>query len=240
MTCYRLEDESDPETFELSQLLDQHLNRWWIDAFVRGSYPQQLVDFYGASLEGIILPGDMDKLKIDSEFMGINYYSDTFIGLPRPEDKPVSDDGLFPFPQRMNGTAPAPHTDMGWPITPEGLENLLMRIWTDWPEIEDIAITENGAAYGDGPDESGQIHDVRRIQYLEDHLAAAARAIERGAPLKSYYAWSLLDNFEWAEGYDKRFGLIHVDFKTLKRTLKNSAKAYSAIIAENRPVSVVS
>jgi beta-glucosidase len=133
----------------------------------------------------------------------------------------------------MNPEAPKPHTDMGWPLTPEGLENLLVRIRDDWPEFKDIAVLENGAAYDDEPNSDGEVQDSRRVDYLKTHLEAAANAIEKGVPLKSYYAWSLMDNFEWAEGYEKRFGLIHVDFKTLKRTLKNSAKYYGSIIAEN-------
>ncbi|MEY4494454.1 MAG: hypothetical protein RL570_569 [Actinomycetota bacterium] len=234
MTNYRVDDPNDSELLELFELMDGQLNRWWIDAFVHGKYPEALTDFHAERLSRIILPGDMAKLKIDSEFMGINYYSDSFIGTPRPEDGPISDGGLFPFPQRTNGEAPKPYTDMGWPITPEGLEELLMRIWTDWPEIDELMITENGAAYGEEPDSNGEVKDSLRVEYLEQHLEAAARAISRGAPLKSYFAWSLLDNFEWAEGYAKRFGIIHVDFKTQKRTLKNSAKFYAGIIAANR------
>ena len=233
MTNYRIEAPNDPELAELGDLMDAQLNRWWIDAFAHGSYPQVLLDFHKERLAKIILPGDLEKLKVDSEFLGINYYSDSFIGLPRDEDGPISDGGLFPFPHRNNGTAPGPFTDMGWPITPDGLEDLLLRINSDWPDITELMITENGAAYGEEPDENGEVHDQRRVEYLEQHLAAASRAITKGAPLKSYFAWSLMDNFEWAEGYAKRFGLIHVDFKTLKRTPKNSAKAYSRIIAFN-------
>jgi beta-glucosidase len=234
MTNYRVDDVSNPELVALADLMDAQLNRWWIDAFVHGRYPQVLLDFHAERLSSIILPGDLDKLKSDSDFMGINYYSDSFIGTPREGDGPISEGGLFPFPQRTNGTPPEPYTDMGWPITPEGLEDLLMRIWTDWPEIEELMITENGAAYGEEPDHSGEVRDFRRVEYLRQHLEAAARAIEKGAPLKSYFAWSLMDNFEWAEGYAKRFGIIHVDFKTLKRTIKNSGKFYSGIIASNR------
>jgi beta-glucosidase len=234
MTNYRLEDENDASLAELGDLMDAQLNRWWIDAFLNGTYPKVLMDFHEQRLSNIIQPGDLDKLKVQTDFMGVNYYSDSFIGLPRETDKPLIEEGLFPFPHRMNGSAPAPYTDMGWPVTPQGLEDLLLRIARDWPEIEDIAITENGAAYDEEPDANGVVNDARRVEYLESHLAAAGRAIQKGAPLKSYYAWSLMDNFEWAEGYNKRFGLVHVDFKTLKRTIKNSGKAYSRIIGASR------
>jgi beta-glucosidase len=231
MTTYRIEDESDKDLAELGELLDAQLNRWWIEAFLKGSYPESLMTFHEARLAKIIQPGDLAKLKVQTDFLGVNYYSDAFVGLPRPEDKPLVEEGLFPFPHRMNGSAPEPHTDMGWPVTPQGLEELLLRIASDWPEIEDIAITENGAAYDYEPDETGEVNDVRRVEYLLSHLAAAGRAIQKGAPLKSYYAWSLMDNFEWAEGYNKRFGLVHVNFKTLERTIKNSGVAYSQVIA---------
>lgn len=234
MTNYRIEDESDAELLELGDLMDAQLNRWWIDAFLNGTYPAPLLKIHEERLAEIILPGDLAKLKVQTDFMGVNYYSDSFIGLPRPEDTPLNEQGLFPFPHRMNGTAPEPYTDMGWPVTPDGLEDLLLRIARDWPEIEDIAITENGAAYDEEPDENGVVDDARRVQYLETHLAAAGRAIQKGAPLKSYYAWSLMDNFEWAEGYNKRFGIVHVNFNTLERTVKNSGKAYAEIIRASR------
>jgi len=231
MTTYRIEDESDKDLAELGELMDAQLNRWWIEAFLNGSYPESLMKIHETRLASIIQPGDLARLKVQTDILGVNYYSDSFIGLPRAEDKPLIEEGLFPFPHRMNGTAPGPFTDMGWPITPAGLEELLLRIARDWPEIQDIAITENGVAFDYEPDESGEVNDIRRIDYLLTHLEAAGRAIEKGAPLKSYYAWSLMDNFEWAEGYNKRFGLVHVDFKTLKRTIKNSGKAYSEVIA---------
>ena len=231
MTTYRIEDESDKDLAELGDLMDAQLNRWWIEAFLNGSYPENLMKIHKARLANIIQDGDLARLKVETDILGVNYYSDSFIGLPRPEDKPLIEEGLFPFPHRMNGTAPGPYTDMGWPVTPVGLEELLLRIARDWPEIQDIAITENGVAYDYEPDASGEVQDTRRIEYLMSHLEAAGRAIEKGAPLKSYYAWSLMDNFEWAEGYNKRFGLVHVDFKTLKRTMKNSGKVYSQVIA---------
>jgi beta-glucosidase len=173
----------------------------------------------------------MDIVKVETDLVGINYYSDSFVGLPRPTDKPMSEGGLFPFPQRSNGETPAPHTDMGWPITPEGLHDLPLRVARDWPEIKELSITENGAAYPEGPDENGDVVDNRRVEYLTSHIEALGRAVAEGAPVKSYYAWSFLDNYEWAEGYAKRFGIVHVDFDTQVRTPKDSAKAYSSIIA---------
>jgi beta-glucosidase len=108
-----------------------------------------------------------------------------------------------------------------------------VRINRDWPRVNDIAITENGAAYDDVPDANGVVNDDRRVEYLETHIDAVGEAIAEGAPVKSYFAWSLLDNFEWAEGYAKRFGLVFVDFKTLKRVPKNSAHLYRSIISQH-------
>ena len=232
MTNYRIEDPNDPELAELGALLDSHINRWWLDGAFRGAYPQNLVDLYGDRLQRHIQGGDMEIVKVTTDVVGINYYSDSFVGLPRPEDKPMIEGGLFPFPQRSNGTAPAPYTDMGWPITPEGLHDLPLRIARDWPEIKELSITENGAAFPEGPNEDGEVVDTRRVEYLISHLDALGRAVAEGAPVKSYYAWSFLDNYEWAEGYAKRFGIVHVDFDTQIRTVKDSAKAYASIISE--------
>ncbi|MFM6963008.1 MAG: GH1 family beta-glucosidase [Micrococcales bacterium] len=231
MTNYIVEDPQNAEIVELADLMDAEINRWWLDASIHGRYPQNLVDFFGDKLGKVVLAGDMDLVKVDSDFLGINYYADSFVGVPRAEDRPANDGGPFPFPHRSNGTPPEPLTDMGWPITPDGIKDLVLRVKRDWPEVTDIAITENGAAYPEGPDENGEVNDDRRCSYLESHIQALGEAIDLGAPVKSYYAWSLMDNFEWAEGYDKRFGLIHVDFETQTRTLKNSAKLYSRIIA---------
>jgi beta-glucosidase len=235
MTSYRVDDETNPELLKLRDYQDSNLNRWYLDAQIKGEYPANLVEFYGEKLAKLIQPGDMEKLKIDSEFLGINYYSDSFIGTPNAEQV-EKNAGTFLFPINSDGTPPAPYTDMGWPITPVGLEDLLVRIHQDWPEIEDIAITENGAAYDDGPDENGQVNDERRVDYLVNHLDSVSRAIDKGVPVKAYYYWSLLDNFEWAEGYVKRFGIVYVNFETLQRIPKLSANVYSKVIATNGSV----
>ena len=180
----------------------------------------------------MLLPGDEKLLKIDTDFLGINYYSDAFISTPGPDDKRAMDGGPHPFPQRASGKVPGPTTDMGWPITPEGIKNLLVRINRDWPQIKSLAVTENGAAY-DYPVENGEVNDHRRVAYLTSHLEQLSEAIDLGVPLDSYFAWSLLDNYEWAEGYRKRFGLVHVDFETQERIPKLSAKVYKDIVATN-------
>ena len=233
MTNYVILNPEDAEVVEAAALMDSHVNRWWIEAQLTGRYPQNLVDEYGDRLARVFLPGDENLLKIDAELLGVNYYNDSFLASPRINDVSLLAKGLFPLAQRVNDTPPPPHTDMGWPITPDGIYNLLMRIQRDYPNVGEIAITENGAAFDDGPDANGVVNDARRVEYFKSHIYNVLRAVSEGSALRSYYAWSLLDNFEWAEGYDKRFGLVHVDFETLKRTPKESAKTYAAIIATN-------
>lgn len=232
MSNYRVSDETNPELLQLRDYWDSNINRWWIDAQLHGTYPANLVEFYGDKLAKLVLPGDLEKLKIDSEFLGVNYYSDSFLNTPTAEQV-EKNEGTFVFPINSDGTSPAPHTDMGWPITPEGLGDLLIRIHNSWPEITDIAITENGVAYDDEPDENGVVNDQRRVDYLLSHLHSVSRAIDAGSPVKSYYYWSLMDNFEWAEGYAKRFGIVHINFETLQRTPKLSAHVYSRVISSN-------
>jgi beta-glucosidase len=123
-------------------------------------------------------------------------------------------------------------TDMHWEVFPQGLYDMLIRLKQEYSPPK-IYITENGAAYADGPDTGGRIADVRRIQYLRTHLTMAQRAIDDGVPLRGYFVWSLLDNFEWAHGYTKRFGLYWVDFETQQRIPKDSAFWYRDVVAAN-------
>lgn len=232
MTNYRVMNPEDVDVVELAKLQDSHVNRWWLDAEHYGRYPQDLVDHYGDRLTRVMLPGDENKLKADSDFFGINFYADSFLSSPRPEDKPAIEGGPHPFPQRASGAVPEPTTDMGWPITPDGLKDLLIRVKQDWPMVQSIAISENGAAY-DYPVENGEVNDHKRAEYILAHIKACGEAIAQGVPLDAYYIWSLLDNFEWAEGYQKRFGIVHVDFETLERIPKLSYKLYKDVIAFN-------
>lgn len=232
MTNYIVTAPENRDLLELKELMDGQLNRWWLDALTTGHYPAATAASFGERLERVFQPGDSEILKTKTEFLGINYYSDGFLGEPGPEVEPIGNGGVFPFPQRTDGSGPPPYTDMGWPITPEGLGDLVVRVAKDWPELE-IVISENGAAFGQVPDENGVVNDVERVDYLQTHLASLARGIQEGAPVTAYYVWSLLDNFEWAEGYEKRFGIVHVDFETMKRTPKESAAFYAKVIATN-------
>lgn len=237
MSNTHIESPDDPEVIELSVLSDQVINQWWISAFTTGLYPKELLEAYGSRVDGIILDGDSEILKVDTDFLGVNYYMDGFLRSPGPEDKPGIDGGLYPFKQRGDGSPPPEYaknlTAMGWIVTPEGIGNLVRRIHQDWPQIPYLVITENGSSYEDRVEADGSVNDLERTKYLVDHLTSLQRAISEGVPVKGYFAWSLLDNFEWAEGYAKRFGIVHVDYRTQKRTLKLSAKTYQHIVATN-------
>ena len=236
MTNNNIEDHNDPEVLAFAQLSDENLNRWWIDAFLTGHYPQNLLDTYGDLQKGVIRDGDAELLKVQTDFLGINYYADGFVRSARPSDKPYIEGGFMPFPQRVDTSAPADLanslTAMGWVVTPHGLGNLVTRIHKTWPQIPYLMITENGSSYEDVV-LNGEINDVERTEYLTRHLDSLQKAVADGVPVKGYFAWSLLDNFEWAEGYAKRFGIVHVDYQTLKRTPKSSAKRYKEIVSTN-------
>lgn len=230
------ESPENQEVVDFVALNDANLNRWWLDALSTGKYPNYLLDTYGTLVEGVIKEGDEKLLKVDTDFVGINYYCDGFARSPRPEDKPAIEGGFMPFPQRVDTSAPkeleSNLTAMGWVITPSGIGNLVKRVHRDWPGIKEIFITENGAAFPDTKVD-GEINDLDRVQYLKSHLLSLQGAVAKGVPVKGYFAWSLLDNFEWAEGYAKRFGIVHVDYKTQERTPKLSARVYSEIIEAN-------
>ena len=214
-------------------VLDAVQNRFWMDAFMYGNYPEILMQEFGAELSVVIKDGDLQAATVKNDFLGINFYFDSRVG-PAVEglDQWRSISSLFDA--ACDETPRGPLTDMGWPLTPAGLENLLVRWHEEHGEnLPKIYITENGVAYDDGPDSTGRVRDERRIDYLRRHLQAVSHAIAKGAPVKGYYQWSLMDNFEWALGYDKRFGIVHVDFDTQKRTIKDSGYWYRDQIKNN-------
>jgi beta-glucosidase len=170
---------------------------------------------------------DLATIAQPLDWMGVNYYFRQIIAADPAGEAPYF--RQLPGPQRS--------TAMGWEVHAAGLEELLLRLTREYG-VRQLLVTENGSAYQDTVRPDGSVHDPERTSYLEEHLAACARAVAAGAPLAGYYAWSLLDNFEWAYGYDKRFGLIHVDFATQRRTVKTSGTRYAEIIRAHREVRV--
>jgi beta-glucosidase len=177
---------------------------------------------------GVDLPekaGDLEVIAAPLDFLGANYYSPTVI-----TDDPG---GPVPYARDLPSPAGRPRNMLGWEVRAAGLEQVLVRLSEEYGARE-VYVTENGSAWPDQPGPDGQIHDRDRVRYLDEHLAACARAIGRGVPLAGYFAWSLLDNFEWDYGYDARFGLVYVDYPTQQRLMKDSGRHYAEIIATHR------
>ena len=205
---------------------DGYTNRWYLDPVLTGAYPADMLELWDRLVGPLpeIRPDDAAAIGASSDFLGVNYYARRVIGAGR------SDDGL---PWRVMPADPAvPRTDTGWEITPDALFGHLVRLHADYGDTP-ILITENGAVFLDQPDPEGRTHDPGRTAFIRDHLVAVHRAIEAGVPVQGYFAWSLLDNFEWAEGFRSRFGLVHVDYPTGRRLIKESGRAYAAIVAAN-------
>jgi beta-glucosidase len=198
-----------------TRLEDGQRNRWILDPVLRGSYPEDVLPLYEQFLpEGAL--DDLPAIAAPIDLLGVNYYRRHVV--------------------RANGSKPvvvepanAEFTEMGWEIYPDGLYELLMHLHTEY-ETPPLHVTENGAAFSDRR-QNGSVDDPARTSYIETHLAAIARAIEDGAPVQGYFVWSLLDNFEWALGYSKRFGIVFVDYETLERVPKASYRWYRDFIA---------
>jgi len=204
-----------------AQRFDGFFNRWFLDPIYGRGYPEDMVALYGQAMPNIPAD-DLEKIAAPIDFLGVNYYNRAVI---------VDDPAAAPL--RLGSVRPeGEYTAMDWEVYPEALRALLVRLTRDYGPAK-LYITENGSAYDDTFAPDGAIHDERRVRYLESHLMAAHAAIGEGVPLAGYFAWSLMDNFEWAYGYDKRFGIVHVDYETQQRTPKDSARVYSAVIGRN-------
>ena len=197
--------------------LDDALGRrWFADPLFRGAYPDEVLADFGADAP-VVEPGDMEIIATPIDYLGINYYSRALSSAAGPveaKDKPY------------------PKTSMGWEIYPDGLRELLLTLHRDYA-LPPTYITENGGAFPD-PTADGHVHDDDRIEYLATHIAAVGQALAAGVPMAGYMVWSLMDNFEWASGYAKRFGIVHVDYQTLARTPKDSARWYRDLVAASR------
>jgi beta-glucosidase len=197
--------------------------RIYLDPLVRGEYPDDVVEDLAA--RGVKLPvqnGDLEIISTPLDFLGVNYYfGQQFSGVDE-QGSAVDSDGV---PSSRTVPFGEPTTAMGWEILPGKFTELLTRLGRDYPNLP-MYITENGSAFDDDPDSDGFVRDEQRTAYLASHIAAVAAARNAGADVRGYFAWSLLDNFEWAYGYAKRFGLIRVDYETQQRTIKQSGYFY--------------
>ncbi|WP_097934915.1 MULTISPECIES: GH1 family beta-glucosidase [unclassified Streptomyces] len=200
---------------------DGHINRWWLDPILGRGYPQDMVEEYGVELP--VRPGDLETIATPLDWLGLNYYYRQVVT--------ADPDGTAPHAKQVSVPG-ARLTHMDWEVHADGLEQLLLRLTGEYG-VQRIYVTENGSAYEDVVAADGSVHDPERVRYLEEHLAACARAVGKGAPLAGYFAWSLMDNFEWAYGYDKRFGLVHVDYATQRRTVKSSGRRYAELVREH-------
>jgi beta-glucosidase len=219
-----------PEDKLAAERAHAFVNTWFLEPALRGRYPDALAFFPERAMG--IRADDMEKVRAPLDFIGINVYLRTIASAPKAFERLTTlQDWLFPV--KMQGGEAGPKTDIGWEVWPKALYDIIMRITRDYsrPVIE---ITESGCAYDDTCDPTGEIHDAQRISYHREYIASLAHAIAEGADVRSYHAWSLMDNFEWAEGYSQRFGLAYVDFKTQQRTIKDSGRWYAKLASENR------
>ncbi len=207
--------------------LDGYVNRWFLDpAFGRG-YPADMMDLLGKHLQGQAA-ADMKEIGAPIDFIGVNYY---FPAIVRAATRAESQLGFSQLTTAELKAKGHELTTMEWPVVPAGLHDLLMRLQRDYAP-KAMYITENGCAYDDTL-AGGKVEDPKRIAYLQGHLAASQQAIADGASLRGYFLWSFLDNFEWAMGYSKRFGIVYVDYATQKRIPKGSFAWYKKVIAAN-------
>jgi len=211
-----------PEDVAAAHRWELHQNKWYMDALYREGYPAELVKLFGRDAPEVI-PGDMEMIREQTDYLGVNNYRRSVVaaGTDLP---PVNMKRINP---------PGEYTEMGWEVHPEGLYKILKWVHTNYP-VPRIIVTENGASFTDTITPDGKIHDERRANYITEHLKQAHRAMREGVPLKGYFVWSTLDNFEWAYGYSRRFGVIYVDYETQMRTIKDSGRLLTKIATESK------
>jgi len=211
-------DSDKPEDRDAAQLFETFQNRWVLDPLLKGEYPADLWRYW-KGCEPLVLPGDMDIIQRPIDYLGLNFYSRAVLRSAGPD---TIDWVRRPEVER---------TTMDWEVYPQGLQDLLEAFKRDYPNLPPIYITENGMSSHDTV-QGGEVDDLQRQAYIKRHFAACSRAMVSGVDVRGHFIWSLMDNFEWAFGYERRFGLVHVDFDTQQRTLKRSALAYADFLRE--------
>ncbi|MFI6401807.1 GH1 family beta-glucosidase [Streptomyces sp. NPDC050548] len=216
---------TDPADLDAARRIDGMQNRLFLDPLLHGTYPVDvLADLHEVTAFGHVHDGDLKRIGTPPDHLGINYYAPMLVaGCTTPTQS-----AYVGSPLARIADGGRPRTAMGWEIDERGLLELLLRLKADYPAVP-LYITENGAAFDDVVERDG-VHDTDRIAYLDGHLRSCARAIGHGVPLRGYFVWSLLDNFEWSFGYGPRFGIVHVDYATQRRTPKDSAHWYAEVI----------
>jgi beta-glucosidase len=204
---------------DAARRVDTALNRLQLDPFLKGTSPLQEFAIGKVIARSVIKPGDLEKIHT-LDLLGVNYYTRTVMKYDRK----------FPIVFATQVQPEGNEYSGMWEIYPEGIYEMLTRIWKEYQPRCEIMVTENGVPVPDGLDFDGRVRDERRVRYLRDHLAQVRRAMDAGVPVKGYFHWSLMDNFEWALGYAPRFGLVYVDYTTLKRTIKDSGHWFARVI----------
>jgi beta-glucosidase len=235
-------DPSRDGDVDAARRIDGQLNRLFLDPISRAEYPADvLADVVGLGLDAHVQPGDLAVIATPIDALGVNYYHGELVS-DRPSqdavhgEAPTSRPTRSPFPaadQVHTHPQQLPRTAMGWEIQPDGLRELLVRVHRDYTDAAgvDLYVTENGAAFDDEVTDDGAVRDLDRVAFLRDHLNAILDAVDEGVPVRGYFYWSLMDNFEWAWGYEKRFGIVRVDYDTQQRIVKDSGAEYARIIA---------
>jgi beta-glucosidase len=199
-----------------ARLEDGRLVRWYMDPLLKGEYPADVLAHLSTDAPQVEA-GDLAAIRTPMDFLGINYYTRGVVSAAGAWDAKASGNPL---------------TDMGWEVYPQGLTELLLRMHRDWA-VPPLYVMENGAAFKDTLVD-GRVHDAERTDYIARHVAAVGEALRQGVPMAGYMVWSLMDNFEWASGYAKRFGIVHVDYATLQRTPKDSARWYGSFLRQRK------
>lgn len=236
-------DANDPADIDAARRIDGQFNRFFLDPIFRGEYPRDVLeDVAGLGFDAVVQPGDLQIIATPIDVLGVNYYHGDAVG-GHPPVTPLSSEAPSERPKRSPFPAAdgvhwhsrgLPLTAMGWEVQPEGLTRLLRRVHDEYSATAGVRlwVTENGAAYDDEVAPDGAIHDSERSAFLSEHLRAILDAIDAGVDVEGYFYWSLMDNYEWAWGYQKRFGLVRVDYDTQARTPKDSAIDYRRIIRD--------
>ncbi|GHG57837.1 beta-glucosidase [Flavimobilis marinus] len=241
-------DPADPRDVDAARRIDGQFNRLFADPIFRGAYPLDLLEDLEAEglrsgFEEKIQDGDMAAISSPIDALGVNYYHGEEVSY-RAYPEPLQGSAPVERPTQSPHAAAhgihgrnrgLPHTAQQWEVQPEGMTRLLLRLQEEYtgPAGTALYITENGCAYDDVPDAHGYVEDTDRLEFYDVHLRAVRDAMEAGADVRGYFAWSLLDNFEWAWGYHQRFGIVRVDFETQERTVKASGKWFSEVARTN-------